>query len=71
MSVHRKIEKFLRATDMPPTKFGRLAVRDPRLVHDLRRGRELGPRISARIEAFLAAQKLAQRQPPKHRGVGQ
>lgn len=62
MSVHRKIEKFLRATDMPPTKFGRLAVSDPRLVHDLRRGRELGPRISARIEAFLAAQQAQQAQ---------
>lgn len=57
MSVHRKIEKFLRASSMPPTKFGRLAVRDPRLVHDLRRGRELGPRIVARIEAFLSAQQ--------------
>ncbi len=62
MSVHRKIEKFLRATDMPPTKFGRLSVRDPRLVHDLRRGRELGPQISARIEAFLAAQPVQRRQ---------
>jgi len=62
MSVHRKIEKFLRATDMPPTKFGRLSVRDPRLVHDLRRGRELGPRISARIEAFLAAQQTQRQQ---------
>lgn len=41
---------------MPATKFGRLAVRDPRLVHDLRRGRELGTRISARIDAFLAEQ---------------
>ncbi|MCH7860475.1 hypothetical protein ACQKOH_09760 [Sphingomonas sp. NPDC092331] len=65
MSVHRKIEKFLRATDMPPTKFGRLAVRDPRFVLDLRRGREPGPRIVARVEAFLAAQ-----QPPR-REAGQ
>lgn len=54
MSVHWKIEKFLRRTQMPPTKFGRLAVRDPRLVFDLRRGREPGQAITARIEAFLA-----------------
>ena len=56
MGVHRRIEKFLRATDMPPTKFGRLAVSDPRLVQDLRRGREPGARMVARIDAFLARQ---------------
>lgn len=56
MSVHRKIEKFLRKTNMPPTKFGRLAARDPRLVLDLRNGRELGGALAARIEAFLAEQ---------------
>jgi hypothetical protein len=62
MSVHREIEKFLRATDMPPTKFGRLAVRDPRFVLDLRLGREPGPQITARVRAFLAEQKRAQQQ---------
>lgn len=56
MSVHWKIEKFLRRTQMPPTKFGRLAVRDPRLVFDLRRGREPGDAMAARIEAFIAAE---------------
>lgn len=58
MSVHRKIEKFLRRTKMPASKFGRLSVNDPRLVHDLRNGRELGMRIAARIEAFLASQEV-------------
>lgn len=56
MSVHRKIEKFLQRTKMPATKFGRLAARDPRLVHDLRNGRELGDHLAARLEAFIAAQ---------------
>jgi hypothetical protein len=59
MTVHRKIEKFLRATNMPPTKFGRLAVRDPRIVFDLRMGREPGPRMVTRLEAFLAEQQQA------------
>jgi hypothetical protein len=54
MSVHWKIEKFLRRTQMPPSKFGRLAARDPRLVHDMRNGREIGESLSARIEAFIA-----------------
>jgi len=56
MPVLRKIERFLRASDMPPTKFGRLAINDPRLVRDLRNGREPGRRVTARIEAFLAEQ---------------
>ena len=56
MSVHRKIEKFLRRTDMPATKFGRLAIGDPGLVRGLRNGRELRPPTVARVEAFLAAQ---------------
>lgn len=63
MSVHREIEKFLWRTNMPPSKFGRLAARDPRLVHDLRRGREPGPRLSARLRAFLAAQALTGESP--------
>ncbi|MEO7681915.1 MAG: hypothetical protein ABIS14_14705 [Sphingomonas sp.] len=41
---------------MPPTKFGRLAVNDPRLVRDLRAGREPGPRMVARVEAFIGKQ---------------
>jgi hypothetical protein len=49
-----KIDRYLRATGMPPTKFGRLAVRDPRLVRDLRAGREPGPRMVARVNAFIA-----------------
>ena len=48
-----KIEKFLRDTGMPATQFGRLAVHDPRLVHDLRRGREPRPRMVARVEHFM------------------
>lgn len=58
MSVHRKIETFLRKSKMPPTRFGRLACKDPRLVGDLRNGRELRAPLAARIEAFLAKQPL-------------
>jgi hypothetical protein len=57
MSLKRKIERFLRATQIPPTKFGRMAINDPRLVSDLRNGRELRPTTAARIEAFLAHQE--------------
>lgn len=54
MSVLVKIDYYLKKTAMSPTRFGRLAVNDPRLVGDLRNGREPGVRMIARIEAFLA-----------------
>lgn len=59
MCVRREIEKFLRRTAMPATRFGKLAVGDPRLVRDLRNGREPRPKMVARIEAFLAEQRDA------------
>ena len=55
MSVLGKIDRYLKKTGMPPTRFGRLAVNDPRLVGELRNGREPGKRLVARIEAFLTA----------------
>ncbi len=49
----RKIEKFLRRTGMPATKFGRLAAHDPRFVLDLRNGRTPRSRTERRIEHFM------------------
>ncbi|PHR13605.1 MAG: hypothetical protein COA41_18110 [Sphingopyxis sp.] len=53
MPLLRKIEIFLNETDMPWTRFGRLAVRDPRFVQDLRNGREPGRLVSDRVEKFM------------------
>lgn len=53
MPILRKIEVFLRDTGMAPTRFGRDAVRDPRLVFDMRNGREPGTRMIRRIEHFM------------------
>ena len=47
------IERFLRETGMAATKFGRLAVHDPRFVLDLRMGREPGSRVRCRTEHFM------------------
>jgi hypothetical protein len=58
MSLIWKIERFLRASGMPPTTFGRRAINDPQLLHDLRNGRELGARTVARIEAFIRAEQV-------------
>lgn len=49
----RQIERFLRETGMPWTKFGRLAAHDPRFVEDLRNGRIPRTRTQARVEQFM------------------
>lgn len=53
MTLLPRINCFLKASGMSPTRFGREAVRDPRLLADLKRGREPGPRIVKRIDRFL------------------
>lgn len=50
------IERYLKTSHMPETKFGRMAVNDPRLVSDLRKGREPGPDMIARVSAFIQGQ---------------
>jgi hypothetical protein len=57
MSVLIKIDRYLRQTGMPMTKFGRLSVGDPRLVHDLRHGRQPREPMVARIEDFIAGRR--------------
>ena len=49
----RDIERFLHRTGIPATKFGRLAVHDPRLVSDLRNGREPRTGLRSRVEHFM------------------
>lgn len=53
MTLLRKIELYLRVSGMAPTRFGRTVAGDPRLVFDLRRGREAGPKLCARINSYL------------------
>jgi len=48
------IENYLKRTGTPPTRFGREAVGDPRLVGDLRRGRQVGRRLEAKLMSFVA-----------------
>lgn len=53
MELHRRVERYLRRSGMAPTRFGREALRDPRLVFDLRNGREPRPKTAARLAAWL------------------
>jgi len=53
MTLLRQIELFLRKTELAPTTFGRRSVRDPRLVFDLRNGRQPGAKLAARVKAWM------------------
>ncbi len=55
MCLLLQVEKCLRATALTPTRFGRDAIGDPRLVFDLRRGREPRQRTADRIRAYISA----------------
>lgn len=59
MSLHYRVERYLRASRMPPSRFGRLVANDPALVSGMRCGRRLGSRLVAKIEGYLAAQGAA------------
>ena len=54
MHLLSRVERYLRKSATPPTRFGREAVRDPRFVFDLRNGREPRANTVARVAAFLA-----------------
>jgi hypothetical protein len=48
-----RIERYLKARRIPPTRFGRDAVGDPCFVFDLRDGREPRGSTAARVAAYL------------------
>ena len=48
-----RIEAYLRRSGVPPTRFGREAMGDPRLVFDLRRGREPRPRTIVHLLRYM------------------
>lgn len=55
MNLLREVEKFLRRSEIAPTRFGRDVVGDPRFVFDLRNGRDPRPQTIARVRAYLEA----------------
>lgn len=48
-----RIERYLRARKMAPTRFGRDAVGDPCLIGEMRRGRRLRSKTIERVIAHL------------------
>lgn len=47
------IESALQKSGIAPSRFGRIALNDPRLVFDLRRGRRLGAATAERVQNCL------------------
>jgi hypothetical protein len=53
MTLLRRIETYMRRSGARPTQVGRESVRDPRIVLDLRKGREPRPETERRVMAWL------------------
>lgn len=53
MELLQQIEGYLDASRMAPSRFGRNAVGDPRLVDDLRAGRKLRDQTRERVAAYM------------------
>ncbi|MEE4349796.1 MAG: hypothetical protein V2J26_06165 [Pacificimonas sp.] len=54
MSVLVQIEKVMRRTGVSASRLGREATGDPRLVFDLRKGRQMRPDTERRLSKYLA-----------------
>lgn len=53
MNLLRRIERHLNRHHIAETRFGRDAAGDPRLVGDLRNGRQPGARLSQRVTNYM------------------
>lgn len=54
MELLNEIETYLAQTRIPPSKFGRMALCDPRFVDDLRAGRRPRRKTQERVMAYLS-----------------
>jgi hypothetical protein len=59
MPLLNRIEAYLRTSSTAATRFGREAARDPKLVHDMRSGRQLRAATKRRVAAYLEAAEAA------------
>jgi hypothetical protein len=52
-----RLQRLCQARGIAPSAVGRAIAGDSRLIYDLRAGREIGKRLSVKIDAFLAQQE--------------
>ena len=48
---------FCAENEMPPTKLGEAALKDPAFVHKLKKGRRVWPETEAKVRNFMATYK--------------
>lgn len=68
MLLHR-VEKYLRSTRTPPTRFGRDVLGDSRFVFDLRSGRQPRPATVEKVRIFLEARAPARLTQSRNEGA--
>lgn len=51
--ILEQVEEHIKRRRMPPSRFGREAVGDPKFVFDLRNGRALRARTAQRVADYL------------------
>ncbi len=56
MQLLEQIEQYLERTHLSPTRFGRIVVRDPRFVTDLRAGRIPRRRTIEKVSGYLSGE---------------
>jgi hypothetical protein len=56
MTLLRRIERYMRRTQTTATRLGRDAANDPYLVFEMRKGRKVGEKLTARVHAWLDRQ---------------
>jgi len=61
MNLASRIERYLRTSAMPATRFGREVLRDPSFVRELRNGRSPREDTVARLVAWLDAAERERR----------
>jgi hypothetical protein len=61
MTLLQRIERYLRRTNTAPTRFGLDAVNDPYFVLEMRKGRKVGEKVTARVNAWLDDQGRGKR----------
>lgn len=55
MDIRRQVEWFMEKKGVAPTQLGRWAVRDPRLILDMRNGRRIGAATEMKLRHFMAS----------------
>lgn len=58
-SLPDAIDAFIGTHAMSPVTFGRLAMKDPHFVRDIRSGRRVWPETEAKVRQFMAQYQAA------------